>query len=633
MAVPTRQPRLSEPGERSPLLPTLLEAQYVAEELSNAEECRRYGSNRRLARISSVVLLVVEVAALVVAGCLLVSATLSVVDRFRLPNERSIEESNQAASLIGDPLERWDVWKAAAAQFWQPTASWDTLEQQASEDLEKTREWTSSTAEKSKEWASHAYQDTSSALQNTHLPEKWQGIEESSQQWAQKTKDSTKEALNRIEWAQIADSTSEWFQSVWNASAESAHKMWLRMHQGGKWASKHERVWWNKTVDTERDWYNHSLSQMHIFGQHVQKWWNTTSGKAGQEEHVLADNFQHWWSTASDKERQWWNDTQIAFGRFEQNAEEKEKLWWDMTKHTVVSDWNATKVTEHRWWNATETWFEKQSASGMDFADLTRPLVYLNTTRAYQLVMSYYGWFDQSSDFFLYQQGWDAQINQGYCGVASAAALMNSVRGSGIELPIDPIYAPHPYATQHSLLDNDCVNRHVIRYKADYDGIFHFPGGLNLNQVAGLLECNLPKHGWNVTAVPVDDTVSVVQMRNDLEAALHNPFARVVVNFDRAVLGQDGHGHFSPIAGYSSSTDSFLMMDVAKYKYPPAWVPAARLHAAMHTSDACGDWDFPSAQYRFGNLTYPNSTHDFVKALKAFDCKPTFRGYVIVESE
>src|SRR5262249_54879780 len=44
-------------------------------------------------------------------------------------------------------------------------------------------------------------------------------------------------------------------------------------------------------------------------------------------------------------------------------------------------------------------------------------------------------------------------------------------------------------------------------------------------------------------------------------------------------------GHFSPLAAYNAQADRFLVMDVARYKYPPVWAKADALFNAMNTSD------------------------------------------------
>jgi hypothetical protein len=60
----------------------------------------------------------------------------------------------------------------------------------------------------------------------------------------------------------------------------------------------------------------------------------------------------------------------------------------------------------------------------------------------------------------------------------------------------------------------------------------------------------------------------------------------VIVNFLRTAVGEDGGGHMSPLAAYDAEADRFLMLDVSRYKYPPVWIRAADLYAAMNTADA-----------------------------------------------
>jgi hypothetical protein len=60
----------------------------------------------------------------------------------------------------------------------------------------------------------------------------------------------------------------------------------------------------------------------------------------------------------------------------------------------------------------------------------------------------------------------------------------------------------------------------------------------------------------------------------------------VIVNYLRRTLGQQTGGHISPLAAYDEKQDRFLILDVARYKYPPVWVSSADLYAAMNTPDA-----------------------------------------------
>jgi hypothetical protein len=59
----------------------------------------------------------------------------------------------------------------------------------------------------------------------------------------------------------------------------------------------------------------------------------------------------------------------------------------------------------------------------------------------------------------------------------------------------------------------------------------------------------------------------------------------MIVAYSRQVLGQTGIGHFSPIGGYHEESDHALILDVARFKYPPHWVPVQLLYEAMNTID------------------------------------------------
>ena len=59
----------------------------------------------------------------------------------------------------------------------------------------------------------------------------------------------------------------------------------------------------------------------------------------------------------------------------------------------------------------------------------------------------------------------------------------------------------------------------------------------------------------------------------------------VVVAYDRRALGQTGSGHFSPVGGLHEGRDLVLLLDVARFKYPPHWVSLEALHRAMLSVD------------------------------------------------
>ncbi len=59
----------------------------------------------------------------------------------------------------------------------------------------------------------------------------------------------------------------------------------------------------------------------------------------------------------------------------------------------------------------------------------------------------------------------------------------------------------------------------------------------------------------------------------------------IIVSFSRSELDQTGEGHFSPIGGYHPQRDLVLVLDVARFKYPPYWVRLSDLHRAMKAPD------------------------------------------------
>ena len=61
---------------------------------------------------------------------------------------------------------------------------------------------------------------------------------------------------------------------------------------------------------------------------------------------------------------------------------------------------------------------------------------------------------------------------------------------------------------------------------------------------------------------------------------------RSLLNYSRKAVGQDGDGHISPLAAYDADSDSFLVLDVARYKYPPVWISFEQLFAAMQGIDS-----------------------------------------------
>ena len=133
--------------------------------------------------------------------------------------------------------------------------------------------------------------------------------------------------------------------------------------------------------------------------------------------------------------------------------------------------------------------------------DQATMLKYLNHTETYDSVMD--AEKANLSDYFDLNLGFDAQINQAYCGVASSATVLNSLQSRlNNELPVDKVYAPYHYATQKDILKSSCVESNVLALTGQdgKDDIWTAPVGLSLVQVGELMTCQFKKFSssWNV---------------------------------------------------------------------------------------------------------------------------------------
>ncbi|MFT3696823.1 MAG: phytochelatin synthase family protein [Kofleriaceae bacterium] len=103
--------------------------------------------------------------------------------------------------------------------------------------------------------------------------------------------------------------------------------------------------------------------------------------------------------------------------------------------------------------------------------------------------------------------------------------------------------------------------------------------GLDLDEVACLARCNRAS-----VEMFRAETSDASAWRASLQQSASGERV-VVASYDRAGLDQSGSGHFSPIGGYHAARDLVLVLDVARFKYPPHWVPAERLWNAMQAVD------------------------------------------------
>ncbi len=193
-------------------------------------------------------------------------------------------------------------------------------------------------------------------------------------------------------------------------------------------------------------------------------------------------------------------------------------------------------------------------------------LIYLNSTTGTNLLLK----SDLNKQFFSVMPYVTTEEIETFCGAASIASVLNSLPTKNRPVPAQ--FSPYHYFTQDSLFI-EATDKIISKEKVA-------TGGLTLDQLRQFLEV------WSANpTIYYGSAMSLSQFRNLITSSLSNPNQRIIVNFDRKALGQIGHGHFSPIGAYDSQSDSVLILDVAKYKYPPVWTKTSDLYAAIQGTD------------------------------------------------
>ncbi|CAK9062721.1 Glutathione gamma-glutamylcysteinyltransferase 1 (LjPCS1-8R) (Phytochelatin synthase 1) [Durusdinium trenchii] len=191
-------------------------------------------------------------------------------------------------------------------------------------------------------------------------------------------------------------------------------------------------------------------------------------------------------------------------------------------------------------------------------------IFFLNSTRGADLLRfaTHSAPFWQLSPHFLTEL-------PGMCGPTTAIMVLNALHGEGLPAAVSPTFSwsfeEYHYWDSKNLwsANSTCVQAHTEPWKG------------SLEQVAALMSCN----GAAAEAVEASKS-SLAHFRTTIKKAfLSNRF--VSINFDRRGLQQQGVGHHSPIGAYDETTDRVLVLDVARYKYPPWWAFLPDVFAAM----------------------------------------------------
>jgi hypothetical protein len=185
----------------------------------------------------------------------------------------------------------------------------------------------------------------------------------------------------------------------------------------------------------------------------------------------------------------------------------------------------------------------------------------------------YFAESDAHEAYFPLADNFLTQKTQSYCGVATIVMILNAL---GVPAPAVPEYTPYRTFTQDNVLTertDAILPRETLARQ-----------GMTLDQIGGILATQPVK-----AEVHHASDSSVEEFRKLASAYLGEPGHFVIVHYLRRALGQQIGGHISPLAAYDAKADRFLILDVARYKYPPVWVKTADIFAAMNTLDAAND--------------------------------------------
>ncbi len=160
--------------------------------------------------------------------------------------------------------------------------------------------------------------------------------------------------------------------------------------------------------------------------------------------------------------------------------------------------------------------------------------------------------------YFPLAEQFHTQSDPSFCGLGSLVVALNA-------LGIDPGRLwKGPWRWFAEELLDCCVPLPEVRRR-----------GLSIGELGCLARCN----GAEVERVHADSS-NLEAFRGALREASRGGTV-LIAAYTRAALGQTGSGHFSPVGGYHVARDLALVLDVARFKYPPHWVPAERLFGAM----------------------------------------------------
>ena len=179
--------------------------------------------------------------------------------------------------------------------------------------------------------------------------------------------------------------------------------------------------------------------------------------------------------------------------------------------------------------------------------------------------------------FFDTVSHFNTQDEPAFCGLASLAMALNA-------LAVDPRRVwKGPWRYYSETLLDCCLPLETVKKE-----------GITLDQAACLARCN----GADVMVrrpPPVDGDATAVaasfdSFKEDVAASAAGSGGIVIVSYSRAAVNQTGDGHFAVIGAYDCAAGgddgSVLILDTARFKLPPHFLPLKSTFEAMRPPDS-----------------------------------------------
>lgn len=156
------------------------------------------------------------------------------------------------------------------------------------------------------------------------------------------------------------------------------------------------------------------------------------------------------------------------------------------------------------------------------------------------------------------------QDEPAFCGLSTLVMILNA-------LEVDPEKVwKGPWRWYHENMLDCCVPVRVVEQE-----------GITFGQFICLAECN----GLDTVSKVVDEKATEASFRDMLLHYTKQDQSLITISYSRRVLGQTGDGHFSPVGGYHPERDMVLILDTARFKYPPHWISIPLMFKAMQAID------------------------------------------------